>query len=199
VGSITDPGHARRLGSIVSGYPPYTGAPTGRPGHGRSLVAPFGIPVFVGGYGYGYGGYGAAPPQQQTTTVVQQSPPVVINHYYSPEVVRPVMREYTDLPEAAEQRQPAERESVRIYPAPKREPAPEPAARREAPAEDKATVTLIAFQDSSIVAVLGYWIEGDALQYVTTQFAKRSAPLSQVDRPLSEQLNRERNVEFKLR
>jgi hypothetical protein len=199
VGSITSVGHAGRLGATVGGYyPPGVGSHGGSPGHGRggrTMVVPYGVPIYYGGYGFGYGGYGYEQPPAPTTTVVQ-SPPVVINQYYSPEVVRPVMREYTDLPEAA-RAAPEERERVTQMPPPARPPAP--AAPRAQPAEDKPTITLLAFTDSSIVAVLGYWIEGESLQYITSSYAKKSAPLKSLDRDLSLQLNRERNVEFALR
>jgi hypothetical protein len=59
-------------------------------------------------------------------------------------------------------------------------------------------VYLIAFKDQVIRAALAYSVEGNMLQYTTLQGKQEHAPLDSVDRELSEQLNRERNVEFRL-
>lgn len=216
VGSVTDPGFAGRLGATVSGLPqtsgaaisgPYLGSgPRGsgfggggggarwRGGPNRTVVVPFGVPVYYGG---GFGGYpDGAMPAPAVVQPMQPAPSVIINQYYTPETVRPQMREYTDLPEPAA---PDRTESpVRVYPPPQRqEPAPAPAG--QTPAEDpKATITLLAFHDSSVVAAIGYWTQGDQLHYVTSAFAKKTAPVSTLDKELTGQLNRERNVEFKL-
>jgi hypothetical protein len=216
VGSIGDPGFASRLGATVSGLPQVSGAtlphgsafspPSFYPnvrggGHGhsgrpnRTLVVPFGVPVYYGGY-----------PQQDMhagQTIVQQvqpSPSVIINQYYSPEVVRPRMQEYTELPEPAKPEAEKEEGPVRVYPPPARTAAPpQAAAPRPAAREDeRPTITLLAFDDSSVIAALGYWTQGETLHYVTSSFGKKTAPLGSLDRRLSEQLNRERNVEFKL-
>jgi hypothetical protein len=226
VGSINDPGFASRLGATVSGLPQtttripvqrgiysYPGGhvPGDRQGRGgwqmprggsRTLVVPFGGPVFFGGYGYsgyGYGyNYDVPPPQafvQQPPT--QPAPAVVINQYYSPEVVRPQMKDYTDLPEPAEPQTEKPKAQARVYPPSAVAPQPAPSAPSREEAE-RATITLLAFEDSSVVAALGYWMEGETLHYVTKNFEKKTAPLKSLDRALSEQLNRERNVEFKL-
>ncbi|HYL34989.1 MAG TPA: hypothetical protein VEV17_03630 [Bryobacteraceae bacterium] len=57
---------------------------------------------------------------------------------------------------------------------------------------------LIAFQDASIRAVLAYWTESSTLHYVSMDHEQKQAPLASVDRALSERLNRERNVPFRL-
>lgn len=220
VGSITDPGFAGRLGATVSGLPQTSGQAIqgmyGRPGGGprgfggfsgygrqpRTVVVPWGIPVVYGGGGYGYGsGYGPELPQQTIVQQVQPSPSVIINQYYTPEVANPQMREYNDLPEPPKPPEPKEG-AVRVYPPPARSPAPPaPAAaerERRVQDHDKATITLLAFNDSSVVATIGYWLQGDTLHYITNGFAKKTVPASTLDRGLSEQLNRERKVEFKL-
>jgi hypothetical protein len=57
---------------------------------------------------------------------------------------------------------------------------------------------LIAFQDGVIRAVAAYWVDGATLHYVSMDHEQKQAPLSSVDRMLSERLNRERNVTFQL-
>jgi hypothetical protein len=59
-------------------------------------------------------------------------------------------------------------------------------------------IYLIAFKDHVIRAVLDYSVEGTTLSYLTLQGTRAQAPLDSVDREFSEQLNRERNVEFRL-
>ena len=60
------------------------------------------------------------------------------------------------------------------------------------------TLYLIAFQDKSIRAALAYWTEGSTLLYVTVAHEQKQAPLASVDRALSERLNGERHVLFRL-
>jgi hypothetical protein len=55
---------------------------------------------------------------------------------------------------------------------------------------------LLAFKDSSVVVVVEYWLEGDWLYYITTSGHRLSGPLDRLDQPLTQQLNRERNVPF---
>jgi len=60
-----------------------------------------------------------------------------------------------------------------------------------------ATVYLIAFKDHVIRAAVAYAVEGATLYYTTLQGTREQAPLDSIDVPFSEQLNRERNVEFR--
>jgi len=57
---------------------------------------------------------------------------------------------------------------------------------------------LIAFHDGVIRAVLAYWVDGATLHYVSLDHEQKQAPLSTVDRALSDRLNQERNVTFSL-
>lgn len=190
IGSVTDTGHAGRLGRTVSGYPGYNGGGGYRGGRQNTVVVPYGVPVYVGGGG----GYYDAPPPQQAP-VVQQAPPVIINQYFTPEVVRPVMREYSDLPEPAPTAPNRdETPNVKVYP-PQARVTP-PAAPARAPEEAKANITLIALKDSSVLAAIGYWAENGDLIYITKTYARKSVPLDRIDKELSEQLNRERGMEF---
>jgi hypothetical protein len=62
----------------------------------------------------------------------------------------------------------------------------------------KPTLYLIALRDHNIRPALTYWVEGGMLHYVTEDHAMRQVPLSSVDRELSERLNRERHMSFRL-
>ena len=57
---------------------------------------------------------------------------------------------------------------------------------------------LIAFNDHTIQAALSFHVEGDTLHFTTMQHEERTAPLSSVDRRFSEQINRDRRVQFQL-
>jgi hypothetical protein len=59
-------------------------------------------------------------------------------------------------------------------------------------------IYLLAFKDHSISAVAAYWVTARTLHYVTMDHLEKLVPLEQVDRSLSSQLNRERNVTFSL-
>jgi hypothetical protein len=67
-------------------------------------------------------------------------------------------------------------------------------ARTSAP----TTIYLIAFKDHVVRAAVAYSVEGAMLHYVTLQGTREQAPLDSIDAAFSEQLNRERNVEFRL-
>jgi len=77
--------------------------------------------------------------------------------------------------------------------------APAPAREyRPSAAADREPIYLIAFRDHRIVAAVAYWVEGDTLHYVTREREHKQIPLDEIDRAFSEQLNRDRRVEFRL-
>jgi hypothetical protein len=53
-------------------------------------------------------------------------------------------------------------------------------------------------RDGTIRAVLSYSADGASLHYVTLDHEQKQVPLSSLDRALSERLNRERHVAFRL-
>lgn len=57
---------------------------------------------------------------------------------------------------------------------------------------------LIAFNDHTIRAAVSYTVEGDQIRYVTREHEEKTAPIDSVDRRFSEQINRDRRVEFRL-
>jgi len=183
--SISDPSFAGRLFGTVSGFGPYTGAPVGgNRGAVRAGYVPYAVPIYVGGYGYPY----QAEPQVvvMNPPLQQPAPQVIINQYYTPDAARPVVREYTE-----DDSRPS---GIRVYEAPSSSAPPGPTARPQ----DRPTIYLIAFRDNSVQSALAYWMEGDTLHYVTVQGSHNKASLDLVDREFSEQLNRERQLEFRL-
>ena len=57
---------------------------------------------------------------------------------------------------------------------------------------------LIAFVDHSIQAATAYKVDGDQFHWITREGREMQAPLSSVDIPYSQQLNRERHVDFQI-
>lgn len=182
--------HAQRLGKVVGGIH----APSlGRSSLGRAAVYPIAVPVYYGGFGYGYG---YQPPVQQVVqpppqvTVVNQppaSPPVIINNYYNQPSDKPAVQEYTAGDESSNGSG-----AMKSFHAPV---SPRPERSIE---DDKPTVYLIAFKDQSIYPALGYWVEGDTLHYISKQGSHNRASVDLIDKAFSEQLNLERGLEFEL-
>ena len=91
------------------------------------------------------------------------------------------------------------------YAPPAPEPPPPPVVREYSPTTAPAQagkyeepLYLIASHDGTIRAVLAYWVDGATVHYVTMDHEQKQTPLSSIDRMLSERLNRERNVTFRL-
>jgi len=177
--------------------------PAAHPQHGRTVIVPY--PVFYGGYGYaGYGydpslaygpaypgyapGYGDASAMYNPNGV----PSVVINQNFIPQQANPVVREYVPGDTTGDQSQ----SGLRLYQAPTPSQGQAPAARSIS--DEQPTLYLIAFKDRSIVQALGYWMEGATLHYVTVDHNLNQASLDVIDRDLSQRLNSERGIEFKL-
>jgi hypothetical protein len=57
---------------------------------------------------------------------------------------------------------------------------------------------LIAFKDHTVYSAVAYYTEGDTLHYFTSGNVHNQVSLSLVDRQLTSQLNRERNVDVRL-
>jgi hypothetical protein len=156
--------------------------PAPHPQHSRTVVVPY--PVYYGGYYYGNYYYGAdgsntAYTQQPApaydyglTDAPGQSPVAIVNQAYVPGGANPVMRDYSnaDLP------------------------PPGPDYR----GNDQPTIYLLAMADHTIIPAIAYWVDGDTLNYITTEGSQNRVSLSLIDRDFSLQLNDSRNVEFKL-
>jgi hypothetical protein len=194
---------APRLGSLIPNHGQFQGgfiSPPSRPngrqnGRDRTVVVPYAFPVYLSDFGYN--NYQNNPPQPPITIVVPQQqqtvPTVIINQTFA-----------SDTPQTTEEEPAANpSSSVRIYKTPVREPSapPEPVTRaaRDTSGDDRATIFLIALKDGSIHSAIGYWVEDSTLHYVTQQGTVNRVTLDQVDKPLSDQLNSERKVDFQLR
>jgi hypothetical protein len=209
----TGPLFPTALGANVAGRPfGYTGGggrfDHGGP-HGRTVIVPY--PIYYGGYGYG-SGYGYDPSQQQqpvdqygNPVPTTSAPSVVINQNFAPDRPMPMVREYgAPGPDGVEQ-QPSS--GMKLYQVPPSHPYADAQGaqsdqdlrgRRRAANDDEPTVYLIAFKDHSIVQALGYWMEGSNLHYVSMEHSLNQASLDLIDRSLSQRLNDERGIEFKL-
>jgi hypothetical protein len=74
--------------------------------------------------------------------------------------------------------------------------APQPATSSD---EDTQTSRyLLAFKDHSIYSVVAYWVDGDTIHYFTSGNNHKQAPLSSIDRVLTDRLNTESGSDFKL-
>lgn len=206
----TAPPFPVQLGATVAGRPfGFNGG--GRfehGGHNRTVIVPY--PIYYGSFGGGYGGgYGLGSGFDQSQPVDQfgnpiantnAAPSVVINQNFIPDRPAPVVREYgAPGPDGVEQ-QPS---GMREYQAPPSHPYADaeqqhPRAQRQAANDDQPTIYLIAFKDHSIVQALGYWMENATLHYVSVEHSLNQASLDLIDRSLSQRLNDERGVEFKL-
>ena len=161
---------------------------------GRTVIVPYPIDPFYGGYaatsfyqpqpGYYdpiWGIYNPVPADYQGQQPQQQSPTVVINQNFQPDVVRPVLRDYSNV-------QLPEPNFKQVVGPPDSAPA----------GNDQATIYLIAMKDHTIHPVLGYWVEKGVLNYVTVEGSINHASLDLVDREFSQRLNDERHIEFQL-
>ena len=209
--SSTSPGVTRNFGSAVFPggtltAPVYGGAPAigARPAVGGGTLLPAGqnsnfrrtpvngrvtriapsyvyaFPMFIGGgYDSSYAAQEPAPQQPNVTVIYppqQTATPVMIQ--VGPD------GEYTTM---------AQRQPATIYQAqPGRVTAedPEPAA--------DSTRYLLAFKDHTIYSAVAYWADGDTLHYFTTGNTHNQASISLLDRDLTDRLNRELGIDFKL-
>ena len=135
----------------------------------------YGTGGYVDGYYGGYGNYGIDDLDYDSPQYITGStaPTVVVNQDYRPSVAQPSMT-YAPMSEAGIQTGSGQS----FY----REP----------------DMYLIAFNDHNIQAALSYTVEAGQIRWVTRTHEERSAPLDTVDRRFSEQINRDRRVEFKL-
>ena len=150
----------------------------------------YSYPLYLGGFGWGGFGWGSGWPWYGSSSYfpayseytapaggtyygdpygAANTGPVIINNSYEPERSRPA--------------------DVRVYP-----DWNQPAER----ASNEPPLYLIARTDDTVIAAVAYWVEGDTLHYVDRRHEQKQIRLDQVDRALSEQLNRERRVDFRL-
>ena len=166
----------------------------------RNCGGAIAYPVVVGGfggYGYGYDPYYGSYYNQPPAPVEEAAPtqqPVIINQYFGsvgpdqaqqPEDSSSQMQSYSATPTAPPAAAPAPEDQTA--------PAAQPAAN-----SDQPTLYLIAFKDHNIVPALAYWMEGSTLNYISVDHNRNQATIGLIDRDLSQRLNQERHVDFKL-
>ena len=196
-GGVTGPNFSGRFGG-GGGRPVLANPfPAGHPQHQRAVIVPY--PVFYGG-GYGYDPNAAYAPgyADQAPPIINSgaAPSVVINQNFIPPQANPQVREYNPNDTAPDQQS-----GLRLYQNsshPYADVAENPAQRRQPIGDDQPTIYLIAFKDHSIVQALGYWMEGATLHYVSVEHSLNQASIDLIDRDLSQRLNDERGLEFKL-
>ncbi len=191
-GGINGPRFNGRPAGVPSRGPIGSPIPANHPQHNRTVIVPY--PVFYGGYsGYapGYDPSAGYPPDQVAPTYSNGTPSVVINQNYIPPQANPSVQNYGPGDTAAEP-------TMRMYQAPPSHPYADALDGARRPVSDQPTLYLIAFKDHTIVQALGYWMENGALHYVSVEHTLNQASLDLIDRDLSQRLNDERSVEFKL-
>jgi hypothetical protein len=83
-------------------------------------------------------------------------------------------------------------QTQREPPAYRNEPAPQQSRSYREPDYS------IAFRDHRIIHAIAYWTIDGTLHYVTRDHAMHEVPLTQIDRLFTEQLNRDKGVDFRL-
>jgi hypothetical protein len=141
----------------------------------------YGWPYYYGGYPYyyGYGGY-----------------PYYDPYYYDDSYYAPYAANYgggTYAPAASYAPQQPVVINQNLQPSRAVQAAPS-----NEPYYHAADFYLIAFNDHTIRAVLDYHVDGNTISWTSREHEDKSAPLSTVDRRFSEQINRDRHVEFRL-
>jgi hypothetical protein len=161
--------------------------------YGSGLYLGFGgYPYYGYGYGYGYpyygyaydpyaygydpyaysGGYSSAPPPQQDYSYQQGYPP-----------------------QGQVQGGPPPQQQPQYQPQYQPSPQTQPQSANEG---NQPQFYLIAFSDHTIQAATAYKVEGDQLYWQDRENKEHHAPLSRIDVPFSQQINRDRNVDFQI-
>ncbi len=153
-------------------------------GLGFGLGVGWGYPYYGwGGYGYGYGydpyyssAYSYVPAAYSEPSVYTQSVAPAPVQRTSPVVIN----QYYSSPSPVRPRQ-------------------DPPPGRDASGQLASGKTyLIAFPDGSVAIAVAYWTNNGTLHYVTRDKVEKQVAVASIDRALTEQLNRERNVDFRM-
>ncbi len=201
------PNHPQHSGTVIVPYPVYYG---GYYGYDPSAAG------YANGYAPGYGPGNGDDGSQSGPGL----PSVVINQNFVPPQANPQVRDYTGDQQAQQQSQ-DQSSGLKVYEAPPSHPYADAAAAQAAAAGqgaataqsgaagqraasgnqaagDQPTIYLIALRDHTVVQALGYWMEGSTLHYVSAEHALNQVSIDLVDRDLSQRLNDERGLEFRL-
>lgn len=99
----------------------------------------------------------------------------MINEYYQPHQIQPRMQDYSNGGYGLE-----------------------PAPTATAAAVKKPDFWLLAFPNGTVVLAVAYWTDHGSLYYVTRTKEQKQILISAIDRDLTEQLNQERGLEFRI-
>jgi len=179
-----NPGYSPRL------FP--SGGPTFRPrfqgGYGAPAMYPVGYSAGYGSpsYNFDYAQPYAYPPQYPSAPEYSYASQA----RYAPQY--PLATQYSSAPLSG---------YAPVYDQAHDQPHDQPryaAPSRSEPYSNVPDFYMIAFNDGSIQAALAYSVDGDTLRWTARNHVERRAPIAAVDRSFSEQLNRDRRVEFRL-
>ncbi len=161
-GSVPFP---QRLGATISGFPSYTGAPSGagRRGHHHR------------GF-FGYGGYPLLYPVFGPLGVTYDQPAEMAAPQDQAGPSTAAYEEYPEQSGPAEERPPSQSFTA---------PSPE----RPEPPRDQP-LFFIALTDNSVYTAVAYWVEQGTLNYITPQGEHNQVSLSLIDRDTTDRLNR---------
>jgi hypothetical protein len=156
-----------------------------RGGGRRDQPTIFAYPVVVGGYGGG--GYYDDPSAYGPSPMVPPPAQAAVPMMYPPQQeTRPMIIQVGPDGQFTTQRQPPPQAYQQAAPAP-----PD-----QAPSE--APHFLIAFKDHTVYSAVAYWFDGDTLHYFTNGSTHNQASVSLIDRDLTERLNREMGLDFRM-
>jgi hypothetical protein len=160
-------------------------------------------------YAYGYPSYGYCDPYYYSCGYA----PYDYGYSYAPQAsAPPVINQYVPQgsPQYAPQSYPQQGypqqsypRNTQVYPqntqnyAPP-QPTPSPRSVGTQPFYRTPDFYLIAFSDHTMQAALSFNVEGDTIHYTTREHVEKTAPLSSVDVRFSQQINRDRHVDFKM-
>ena len=144
-------------------------------GYGYGFGYGYGYPYYYGSSYGSYPDYGYSAAYSPAPAYYESAPqaPAVVNQYYPQPYAQPAAP------------------APYSYPARVRQ---DPPSGRDAPGR---LGTLIAFPDGTVQIAVAYWTEGATLHYVTREKLQKQVALANIDRVMTEQLNRERGLEFR--
>ena len=147
-------------------------------------------------YGYTYAPQPAYPPPQSYAPPT--SGPTVINEYNAPGYPQYQQQSY---PPNGQNYAPQAQPYTQVYP----QPAPSAAqstVRRSVGTQPMLRAApqfyLIAFTNHTIQTAVSFHVQGNTLYYTTRENVEKTAPLAAVDARFSQQINRDRHVDFQL-
>lgn len=179
-----NPGNSFNRGNSFNGGNTFRRGNNGR-GYRGGLAPIYAYPLYMPGY------FDTSTPS--SSDIAPMAPPepqqpnvTVVYPQQQPQDVRPIVIQIA--PDGTAKRMETE-SAPQVY-----QPADAPAA---APEPDQPHY-LIAFKDHTIYSAVAYWFDGDTLHYFTRGDTHNQVSVSLIDRPLTERLNRELGIEFKM-